>query len=239
MKIIICGAGQVGGQIARHLAREEGGNQVTVIDKDAGAGPADHRRLRRQRHRRLRLAPGHPGARRRARRRHGDRRDPVRRGQHGRLPGGAIDLLGAAQDRPPAGAGLPQRHLLRPLPPRPPADRRGDLAGVRRRRRGDAAAGRAGRLRHRGLPRRQGAARRHHPRRACAGARHAAAPALRALLDAARRGGRDSPRASGCSCPSRATSSTPTTRSTSSPPPRTCRGSWRSSASSTCRSSGC
>jgi trk system potassium uptake protein TrkA len=36
MKIIICGAGQVGGQIARHLAREEGGNHVTVVDKDAG-----------------------------------------------------------------------------------------------------------------------------------------------------------------------------------------------------------
>jgi trk system potassium uptake protein TrkA len=35
MKIIICGAGQVGGQIARHLAREEGGNQVTVIDNNA------------------------------------------------------------------------------------------------------------------------------------------------------------------------------------------------------------
>jgi trk system potassium uptake protein TrkA len=35
MKIIICGAGQVGGQIARHLAREEGANHVTVIDKDA------------------------------------------------------------------------------------------------------------------------------------------------------------------------------------------------------------
>ena len=35
MKIIICGAGQVGGQIARHLAREEGANQVTVIDNNA------------------------------------------------------------------------------------------------------------------------------------------------------------------------------------------------------------
>jgi trk system potassium uptake protein TrkA len=35
MKIIICGAGQVGGQIARHLAREAGGNQVTVIDNNA------------------------------------------------------------------------------------------------------------------------------------------------------------------------------------------------------------
>lgn len=34
MKIIICGAGQVGGQIARHLAREESGNGVTVIDTD-------------------------------------------------------------------------------------------------------------------------------------------------------------------------------------------------------------
>ena len=36
MKIIICGAGQVGGQIARHLAREAGANRVTVIDRDAG-----------------------------------------------------------------------------------------------------------------------------------------------------------------------------------------------------------
>lgn len=36
MKIIICGAGQVGGQIARHLAREAIANQVTVVDKDAG-----------------------------------------------------------------------------------------------------------------------------------------------------------------------------------------------------------
>jgi trk system potassium uptake protein len=35
MKIIICGAGQVGGQIARHLAREEGANQVTIIDQNA------------------------------------------------------------------------------------------------------------------------------------------------------------------------------------------------------------
>jgi len=34
MKIIICGAGQVGGQIARHLAREEGSNSVTVIDNN-------------------------------------------------------------------------------------------------------------------------------------------------------------------------------------------------------------
>ncbi|TPE53150.1 Trk system potassium transporter TrkA [Amaricoccus solimangrovi] len=41
MKIIICGAGQVGGQIARHLAREEGANNVTVIDND----PALVRRL--------------------------------------------------------------------------------------------------------------------------------------------------------------------------------------------------
>ncbi|MFO1106434.1 MAG: Trk system potassium transporter TrkA [Amaricoccus sp.] len=35
MKIIVCGGGQVGGQIARHLAREERGNNVTVIDTDA------------------------------------------------------------------------------------------------------------------------------------------------------------------------------------------------------------
>lgn len=35
MKIIICGAGQVGGQIARHISREEGANSVTIIDNDA------------------------------------------------------------------------------------------------------------------------------------------------------------------------------------------------------------
>jgi trk system potassium uptake protein len=34
MKIIIAGAGQVGGQIARHLAREEGANQVTIVDNN-------------------------------------------------------------------------------------------------------------------------------------------------------------------------------------------------------------
>jgi trk system potassium uptake protein TrkA len=34
MKIIVCGAGQVGGQIARHLAREEGANEVTVVDSN-------------------------------------------------------------------------------------------------------------------------------------------------------------------------------------------------------------
>jgi trk system potassium uptake protein TrkA len=32
MKIIICGAGQVGSQIARHLALEN--NDVTIVDQD-------------------------------------------------------------------------------------------------------------------------------------------------------------------------------------------------------------
>ncbi len=41
MKIIICGAGQVGGQIARHLARDENTNRVTVVDSN----PALIRRL--------------------------------------------------------------------------------------------------------------------------------------------------------------------------------------------------
>ncbi|MEM8571608.1 MAG: Trk system potassium transporter TrkA [Pseudomonadota bacterium] len=35
MRIIICGAGQVGGQIARHLSRDESTNQVTVVDSNA------------------------------------------------------------------------------------------------------------------------------------------------------------------------------------------------------------
>lgn len=34
MKIIICGAGQVGGQIARHLSRDNSSNEVTVIDNN-------------------------------------------------------------------------------------------------------------------------------------------------------------------------------------------------------------
>ncbi|MEM9811158.1 MAG: NAD-binding protein, partial [Pseudomonadota bacterium] len=33
MKVIICGAGQVGGQLARHLSTE--GNNVTVVDQDS------------------------------------------------------------------------------------------------------------------------------------------------------------------------------------------------------------
>ncbi|WP_424928264.1 Trk system potassium transporter TrkA [Amaricoccus tamworthensis] len=41
MKIIVCGAGQVGGQIARHLSREQDANQVTVVDNN----PALVRRL--------------------------------------------------------------------------------------------------------------------------------------------------------------------------------------------------
>ena len=32
MKVIICGAGQVGWQIARHLASEK--NDVTIVDSD-------------------------------------------------------------------------------------------------------------------------------------------------------------------------------------------------------------
>ena len=32
MKVIICGAGQVGGQLARHLSTE--GNDVTVVDQN-------------------------------------------------------------------------------------------------------------------------------------------------------------------------------------------------------------
>ena len=33
MKFIICGAGQVGWQIARHLANEN--NDITIVDRDA------------------------------------------------------------------------------------------------------------------------------------------------------------------------------------------------------------
>ena len=33
MKVIICGAGQVGSQLARHLSNE--GNDVTVVDQQA------------------------------------------------------------------------------------------------------------------------------------------------------------------------------------------------------------
>ncbi len=135
MKVIICGAGQVGWQIARHLSGEQ--NDVTVVDSNPDlvrratdtldvqgiAGFASYPRRSR------------PG--RRARCGHDHRRDPFRRGQHGHLPGGPFGLRDQPQDRPVAGAILSRRDLFRSLPPRPSADRRGDHArarGGRRRR---------------------------------------------------------------------------------------------------------
>jgi trk system potassium uptake protein TrkA len=85
MKIIILGAGQVGGTLAEHLASEA--NDITVVDTDG-------ERLRdlgdrldiRTVQGRLAADGAAPGRCRR--RRHAGGRDQQRRDQHGRLPGG-------------------------------------------------------------------------------------------------------------------------------------------------------
>ena len=224
MKIIICGAGQVGGQIARHLAREEGANQVTVIDNNAGPGPAHHRRLRRERHRRLRLAPGHARA---AGARDADmviaatQSDEVnmvvcqvansifsvpRKIARLRAPAylNAIYSDLYRRDHLPIDVVIsPEYAVADAVMQRLAAPAAFDIEGFL-----DGKAQLVG----------------HRARRRLRGAEHAAAPALRAVLDAARGGGRACAAASGSSCRSRATSSTPATRSISSPPPRTCRG---------------
>ena len=109
MKIIICGAGQVGFNIARHLAME--GNDVIVID----TSPELIRRINDNLD--AQGVVGHASrpdvlrARRHRRRGHDHRRHADRRGQHGGVPGGAFAVRGADQDRPRARAELPRSRL--------------------------------------------------------------------------------------------------------------------------------
>ena len=231
MKIIICGAGQVGGQIARHLAREEGANHVTVIDIDAALV------------RRLTDAydvngivgfASHPDILERAGARDADMMIAATQSDEVNMVvcqvANSIFSVPRkiARLRAPAYLNAIYSDLYRQ---RPPADRRGHLAGVRRRRRGDAAA----------WPRRPpSTSRASSTARRSSSASRSTAPApvlntplrqlselfstLRAVVVGVRRGERLFVPEAERPALRRAT------RSTSSPPPRTCRGSWRSSA---------
>ena len=131
MKVIICGAGQVGWQIARHLSTER--NDVTVVDYNPDLvrratdtldvqGIAGHR-----------LLSGRARPRGRGRCRHDHRRDPFRRGEHGHLPGRAFPSS-RSPPRSPACARSPTANAIYsdPLPPRPHAHRRRHLGRKRR-----------------------------------------------------------------------------------------------------------
>ena len=113
-----------------------------------GTDPPGDRYARCPGHRRACLLPGRarPGGGAGCRDDH--RRDLFRRGQHGHLPSGPFRLRRAAQDRAAARAKLSRRYLLRSVPPRPHADRRGDLAREGGGRGRPAAPLRTRRLRH-------------------------------------------------------------------------------------------
>jgi trk system potassium uptake protein TrkA len=107
VKVIICGAGRVGYGIAERLAAED--NDVSVIDTSATLVQAIRDTLD------VRSYVGHgaiptysPG--RRGPGRHDHRGDPVRRDQHGGLPGCAFDVRRTHQDRPNSRAVLPGSH---------------------------------------------------------------------------------------------------------------------------------
>ena len=98
MKIIILGAGQVGGTLAEHLANEQ--NDITVVDTDgeklrAAAGPSGHRHRRGGG-----IPPQYPVEGRRGRRRYARRRHQQRRDQHDGLPGGPYPVQHPDQDFP-------------------------------------------------------------------------------------------------------------------------------------------
>ena len=175
MKIIVCGAGQVGYNIARYLAGA--GNDVTVIDQrpeltqkigesldiQAITGFASHPEVLEQ-----------AGA---ARRRAADRGDQCRRGQHGHLPDRALAVQRADQDRAGAPSELSAEPLAGSVPARAHADRRDHLARARGRARDRAPPRGAGRDRGDAVRRRSGAADRRALRSRLPDPRHAAAPA--------------------------------------------------------------
>ena len=148
MRVIVCGAGQVGSTIARHLATE--GIDVTVVDMLAGAGPAGRRELRRPRDGRPCFPSRGPGTGWCARCRHADRSDPLRRGQHGGLPSGLLPFQCPPAHRPRPPSRLSGADLAGSLRLRPTAHRRDHLARGGGRQRHRTAAQDARRLRHGG-----------------------------------------------------------------------------------------
>ena len=152
MKVLICGAGQVGFGIAERLSAEE--NDVSIIDNSPGLIQRVSDILD------VRGFVGHGS--------HPDVLDEAgapdadmiiavtlsRRGQYGRLSGRPFAVQHSDEDRARAVAELSRVPLARSLFPRTHADRRDHLAGDRGRRHGAAAPQSAGRVRDGELRRR-------------------------------------------------------------------------------------
>ena len=127
MNFIICGAGQVGWQIARHLSGER--NDVTVVDNNPDLVRRATDTLDVQGNCGLCQLPRRAGTGRGGRRRYGHRGHPFRRGQYGDLSGGAFGLFRAnARSRACGRRITSTQSIQRPLPPRSPADRRGHFS---------------------------------------------------------------------------------------------------------------
>jgi hypothetical protein len=185
MKVIICGAGQVGWQIARHLSGEN--NDVTVVDNNPDLVRRATDTLDVQGLTGFASHPDVLDTRRRARCRHDHRRDLLRRGQHGHLPGGAFGLFRAAQDR---AAAQPQSYLDAIYSDLYRRDHLPIDVVISPEKEVAEAALQPHRLaldlRHRDVPVGRRADAGHRARRGLPGAEHAAAPVVRAVLDAAR-----------------------------------------------------
>ena len=149
MKVIICGAGQVGWQIARHLSGER--NDVTVVDSNADLVRRATDTLDVQGIAGFASYPDVLDRAGRPRCRDDHRRNPFGRGQHGDLSGRAFGLWHQPQDRAPAQPVLSRCDLFRSLPPRSHADRRGDQPRKGSRKRRAAAPFGPGGFRHRGV----------------------------------------------------------------------------------------
>ena len=98
MYIIIVGAGKVGWNLARELI--EKGNEVTLIEAEPRALPDGRAGARAQHPVRRRVRALGARARRDLARRHGDRGDRRRRGQHADLPGREGEVPGRPDHRP-------------------------------------------------------------------------------------------------------------------------------------------
>ena len=121
MKVIICGAGQVGWQIARHLSRE--GNDITVVDHNPTlvARATDNLDVQG-----LTGNASFPDVLDRAGASDADMIIAATFSDEVNMVTCQVAhsvFLGSAQDRAPACAGLSQPGLLRSLQPRQPADR--------------------------------------------------------------------------------------------------------------------
>ena len=98
MYIIVVGAGKVGWNLARELLEKD--HEVTLIESNRRRYLTVEQELRAQRLLRRRLGAVGAGAGRDPARRHGDRGDRRRRGQHADLPGRAREVPGRPGSSP-------------------------------------------------------------------------------------------------------------------------------------------